>query len=288
MKQSLTIYNESIDKTITIGKTAPYLLQTFDGAGGLGTEIQEQKSNNQDGSYRFGATFQKRFITFTIMIMATTFESLLEKRREIQNVFNPKQELLLTYSNDTQEKEIKGYSEFSPRFSQEKGNYYQQALISFVCYDPFWEDILESSEFLSFNIPNFMFDLELTDEFEFETDGINAGKLYNDGDVATPVQIIFSGPASNPKIENLTTGEYIKVNKVLLEGQRLLIDTSFGKKSVQFDDGAGNITSAFNLIDINSSFFSLATGENTIKYTADAGVDVASLYIQYKNRYIGI
>ena len=52
-------------------------------------------------------------------------------------------------------------------------------------------------------------------------------------------------------ISNETTGEYIKVNKSLAEGQKLIITTGFGNKKVIFDDGTTR-SNAMGFIDLGS------------------------------------
>jgi phage-related protein len=120
-------------------------------------------------------------------------------------------------------------------------------------------------------------------------DGVGAMKgppiinIVNKGDVQTPVRIEFKGPATNPKISNRTTGEYIQVRRELAYGDVLIITTDFGAKRVEI-----NGQNVFNWIDLDSSFWQLQPGDNIIEYTSDVPVEPAAVLISYRNRYVGV
>ena len=70
--------------------------------------------------------------------------------------------------------------------------------------------------------------------------------------------------------------------------EKLIITTDFGNKKVIFDDGLGNQSNAFGLIDLNSTFFQLQVGDNEISYSADTGTTTAEVLIQWYNRFLGL
>ena len=101
--------------------------------------------------------------------------------------------------------------------------------------------------------------------------------------MATPVEIEFKGPAVNPTVSNLTTGEFIKVNRELGEEDVLTISTAFGRKYVRV-----NGKNAFHYIDLNSVFWSLAPGENILSYQSNNDSIKTRVTVKWKNRYVGI
>lgn len=284
--QSLVFTNDN--GTISVGQTAPYYLLSVTGIGGLGAEMQSQKAPFQDGSTYIDQQYNNRNITMNIHIVAADLTALNVLKRSISNIMKPKTESTLTYANGTTTKQITVYCESSPLWGTDKSEQHQQCFVSMIANNPFWVDILESSEEMAISIPVLSFDLEITDSFEFETNGINSVDIDNIGDEETPVTIYFKGPATNPKVFNETTGEYIQVTYTLLANEQLIINTAFGNKSVYFDDGTGVLVNAFGYINLNSVFFQLAIGTNRITYTCDTGFDTANVRLTYKNKFVGI
>ena len=275
--------------SIELGLKAPFILQTVDGIGNLTARRRTQQSPFQHGTTQIASYFNERDIGLTFTGLASSEADIIQLRRQVQKLFNPLIESTLTYIRGDYSKEIKCYAASTPKnISSEKTSFRQQFVVTLICNDPFWLDIEHSGEVMSFSIANFGFELEIEEEgVEFEVEGTNRTVIYNDGDIETPVEIIFEGPASNPKIINETTGEYIQVDAILGNNEKLIINTEFGNKQVIFDDGTTQIN-AFNLVTIDSTFWSLVQGENFVSYTADSGIDVANVTINYRNRYIGL
>lgn len=103
----------------------------------------------------------------------------------------------------------------------------------------------------------------------------------------TPVLVEFHGPAVNPVVTNVTTGERIKVNCTLAEGEILEINTDFGVKSVYRVTGS-NRESLNQVIDISSRFFWLRPGTNYLSYDSDNKETVHKVAITWHERYLGI
>lgn len=107
----------------------------------------------------------------------------------------------------------------------------------------------------------------------------------NEGHVPAPVLITINGACTNPRIDNISTGEYIQFNGLTMGADdRLEINTAFGEKSVHLN-GTINV---FNKLDWNSTFFSLQVGENEIKFWDDTGNPTAAIHFSYKNLFLTI
>ena len=102
------------------------------------------------------------------------------------------------------------------------------------------------------------------------------------------VSLKATGTVENPIIENLDTGEYIKVKRTLSEGDTLEINTAFGNKRVEIIKPDGSRENVFNYIDYESTFFSIESGDNTIKYDADVGNNNLDVSIYYTPMYLGV
>lgn len=110
--------------------------------------------------------------------------------------------------------------------------------------------------------------------------------ILNPGDVETPVEIYFRGPAASPRIINHRTGEYIQITRDLAESETLYINTGgvVPEIEIQTED---SIEDGWSYVDPSSIFWMLEPGDNMIEYSAGSlrskGVEVF-----YRARYLGI
>ena len=82
-----------------------------------------------------------------------------------------------------------------------------------------WQDLSESKEDISTEIGNLEFPLEIPAEgLELSIRTISfITNIYNQGDVDTPIKVKLkaTGTVINPIIENLDTGEFIRIKRTL-------------------------------------------------------------------------
>jgi Phage tail protein len=284
------IFTNSLGDSLEISESikSPYLLLALDGIGGADVSNKTQKSPYQDGVTFIDSNIEARFITFETAIFSYQNNSSLDLRRNIASIFNPKLGLgILRYENEDVIKEIQGIVDNGPIFpsgsDNRGGNLFQKARITLFCPSPYWRslDITEEPTFES------LFQFPFEGFFEM---GLQRDKriIDNDGDAPAPIYLEFFGPAVNPIITNNTTGEFIKVNQTLGEGEFMRVDTTPGNKSVEFVSPDGTITNVFNWIDLGSTFFQLIVGENEIEYSADSDIQGAVVNIRYNKLYVGI
>lgn len=284
--RSLKISNEI--GSFTLAQAKPYLLQTLDGIGGAEADIIVETSPFQEGATDINAFYRPRNITGTGMIIASSLSDLNTYKRLISSICNPKLLSTITYTNGTVTKEITGRAEYSPKWGTDKSERRQDFFFSFLCADPMWRDIDNTQVVLAIEEPMFIFPLLSDPTFMFGDTGTNRATLTNVGDIATPMNITFIGPATNPKLLNETTGDFVQVTVTLLSGEKLIIDTTPKAESVTFVDTFGEETDKISYIDLSSNFPLLEVGENEISFECDSGIDTATVSILYKNRYNGI
>ena len=104
----------------------------------------------------------------------------------------------------------------------------------------------------------------------------------NDGDVDTGmiITIIATGTVTNPKIYN-QNGEFIGVDDTLTVGDKVVINTYKGKKTI-----TKNGVSIFNKITSGSVFLRMETGTNVFSINADAGAQYMYFYVSFKRRFV--
>lgn len=230
--QKLTFTN-SRGESIILGNSAPYILSKIEGTGGVETEIQTTKAPYQDGSTAHDVILGERSIPVEGAVFAKTAEEMYALRKSLSRVLNPKyREGVLKYENDAGIHEIKAIAEESPKFSEKYDHSKKQLfIINFIAPNPFWLDTYEESEEMADWIGGLSFPLQLPVQFAGRSTQLNKA-IRNVGDVDAPITFEFSGPATNPKVYNANTGEYIQVNKDILADELLVVTTEFGNKKV--------------------------------------------------------
>lgn len=281
------IYINSKGQSVELGNTAPFIMLNHDGVGAVQAHVQMQKSPFQDGMTYIDSLLEVRPINIQLVIMAPSQNELFSKRAELVSVFSPKLGPgKLRYRTGNEEKEIDAVVELAPVFpngESNRGPTFQVAIISLLCPSPFWQDINTENVKLEDFVSNFRFSFHFPVRFASRGD---SRVLINSGDVPTPIKVTFKGEAINPKITNLTTGEFIRVNRSIPTDYSLVINTEFGNKTVEIIAPDGVTTNALGYIDLDSTFFELQTGENKFSFITDGGKP--EVYVEYKHKYLGV
>lgn len=94
------------------------------------------------------------------------------------------------------------------------------------------------------------------------------------------------GQIVNPILYNRTTGERLQIMKTMISGDRIIIDTREGHKSMINGDGSDE--SMMQYLDIGSKFIHLQPGINQVGFAADSGSKYIDLEFTYRNKYQGV
>lgn len=298
--QEITFKNAN-EKSITLKDTFPYLLQNLEGLGSPEISVLTQKGFQQNGTSYFGNLLNPRLISFRIVISADERSELIAMREKVFQVFNPgigKGELI--YINGEGRYQINCSVYVGPKEIISPGlrNASMQSFeIALFCPRPAWEIEKDSVEMVGFSggveflAPEVSLEGRNPFAFGYENSlmlGTQSDYVLIDykGTLAAPLLIVFEGPANLPKITKINTGEYVKVNLELFEGDKLYINTQPDAIDVYKEDSEGTKTPAFNYIDTDSSYFLLTPGENEISFSAGSGEP--TVHIKYFEQYVGV
>ena len=286
MSAEKVVYKNSRGQSIELTNRLPFLLESVEGRGGVEADVQTQTAPYQDGATYIDTLLSTRGLTLNVNIMADNRDELNSLRQSIGTVFNPKLGIgTLIYSNGATEREIEVVVDGSPAFpvGDAKGRWFQRTSINLVAPNPYWQDVAVENYKLEDFVGSFKFKFRLPVKFSARGD---SRVLFNKGDVPTPILVEFRGIAVNPKITNLETGEFIRVNRTIEQGYKLIIDTSFGQKRVEIVAPDGTTSNAFHYIDLDSTFFSLDLGETRFGFITEGGNP--EVYVTYKHRYLSV
>lgn len=114
--------------------------------------------------------------------------------------------------------------------------------------------------------------------------------IINTGTLPCGFVITFqaSGTVENPKIIDINTQEYIRLNHTMQAGETIRISTLDNNKTVRQIIGEDSINT-FNFLDFaNSTFLQFAVGTNYLRYDADSGLDNLSVEFKFDPRYLEV
>lgn len=280
MDKNLTLRLECNGQTLELGND-DFKIISIDGI-----ESSEYDINISDNALGDGGTFNRAIIKprpITIEFDYINIDNSEDVRQNLIKFFNPRFEGTLFVNSNGTERYIFYRVE---NFKNKRESLYDplNVVLDLICPEPNFNDILITKE-ISTWIGGWKFKFKLP--FRFKQKGQPRKNVYNSGHLDTSIKIIFQGPAVNPRVTNLTTGEFIQVNRTLTSDDILYINTKFGHKTVEIEHN-GKISDAFNYIDLDSSFFNLQTGDNLIEYSSQNELDPQNVEIKYREKFLGV
>lgn len=276
--------------TNEINGHTPFMLMKFEGFGEVDALVQTQKSPYQDGSTHIDSLLEERTPYLEFVIRADNYAELSLYRKQVSRVFNPKIKGKFELTHDDQAYVIDAHAEHVPAFTEEdRTGGVQTASVNLVCPNPYWQSPTVTEEPMAAFVELFEFPSDYWEVgedgdlyFEMGTEG-HTRMFMNNSDAPVPIKIKIKGPTLNPTLTNLTTDEFIKINRELKEDDILEISTESGNKYILL-----NGEDVFNWIALGSTFWELQEGRNEVQYTADAGQESATLTIEWQEQFVGV
>ncbi|MCL2671964.1 MAG: phage tail family protein [Clostridiales bacterium] len=245
----------------------------------------------QHGADWLGTYADERIIGFSFYVHDQEAEEFYRYRREFGKVANPLLgDCTIRYVNDYRARRIRAHCTQLPKEQAHFGTL-RQYYAEFTASSAFWESDVEHAARMNEIVGGWT----LPFNFMGGEPGINFGTaqsrvtIDNDGDQAMPVRIEISAGAINPKVRLTSTGEFIKVNKDVPVGKKMIINTAYGNKSAILVDAVTGekISDAFSLLAPGSTFFSVPLGRQTLVYTSDDAY-LADVWVYWRNLYLAV
>ena len=260
-----------------------------DGFGGTDNEIQTRRGAYQDGTTLQTVRLSPRTLMIRFLILAADRAGVEQKRRRIAAAFNPRNGLgtLVWTQEDGSQYALRCVAlSGSPTFlagRTSQGRSWQEVIVDLQAPDPCWFDATATTLPLAGLTGGATFPISFPCIFAVQG---STRVIINEGDIAAPIRIEIPGPCPNPVVDNLTTGEQIALTLDVLEGQTVLIDTTYGNLLCRLQASNGTQTNAMQYLTPESTFWQLAPGENIVTFSTPSGsVEVA---IEYASRYTGV
>jgi len=280
-KDTRIIYKNELGGEIEFSPFSVFYLEQFEEE--TKNNIVTNKTNMIHGNNFISSSLDSRYITISGIIEKNAITEVLTNK--LLKTINPTLSGKLFYTNKTENKEIDCRVEEIPIVVSNSG------LIKFeiglVALNPFWKN-KEKVEYISLLTPQLKFPIAIPKK------GICFGRrksileteVNNIGDVESGFRVLFKAKSSvtNPKIFNVLTGEYIKINYEMAKGDSIEVVNYPEKKSITIN----SIVNGFKYLDINSDFFTLEVGKNKIGYIADINTINLDVILYYTPRFLGV
>ena len=261
---------------------SPRYLAMLTGTGPPAATINRAKVSVADGTRFNSATVNERELLLTIYLVRDAARARLNLYRFIAT----KSHVKIYYQANGLNVYIEGYVESAEVNPWEEK---QNMQVSIICPMPFWQDVdatyTDASQVA--RLFEFPFSIEAAG---VELSTVNAGAstlIENGGTVESGVTFVITATVrtANPRVHNLSTGEFIGVHATLEPGDQLEICTVTGSKRVTHIRG-GVRTNYINTVMVGSSWLQMAIGANEYSYAVDSGE--CELGIYHTNMYTGV
>lgn len=262
--------------------TSPRYLAMLTGTGPSAATINRAKVSVADGTRFNSATVNERELLLTVYIL----RDIARARLNLYRFIATKSRVKIYYQADDLDVFIEGYVETAEVNPWEEN---QNVQVSIICPMPFWQDVDSTYTDASQVTKLFEFPFAIEEEgVELSTVNTGASTLIeNNGTVEAGITFVVTATVQsiNPRIHNLSTGEFIGVHATLEPGDQLEICTVVGSKRVtHIRDGIR--TNYINTLMMGSSWLQMVVGANEYSYTVDAGE--CSLGVYHTNMYTGV
>lgn len=257
-----------------------------------GIDADHSLSSGNNGAMYMGGRLRERNMSLIGCLNISPSRFQVEKRK-LCSIINPLHLVRVINENYT----IEGYPVSTVKFAyndEENITGLYKFVIDIVCPDPYWKDITKNKSEIALWKGMFHFPLLIPKQ-----KGIIMGlkqpslivNVYNKGHVETGMMIEFraKGTLSNPSLFNVNTRESIKINKSMVAGEVIKVNTNYGEKRIE-NILNGVTTNILNLIDLGGgdTFLQLDVGDNLLRYDADINPSNLEINIYFSPKYLGV
>ena len=302
MIRSITIDPDGYDR-MTLSLTDPWsqevVIKDIDGLGPTKGELSMEYFATGNRSFFKGARLSRRNVTMTLVPYGDNIERI---RQKLYNYFIVTQELTMEVETEFRNVKARFYVESCETdiFSNQV-----EMNVSLISLSPYWSGLSSIKEViagLAAEEPKFEFpfhsDAPPNDIIFGEIGWTRSKRITNLGDVKTGVlmTLTFNGDVKNLRITNTMANEQMRFFKEtpFLAGERLIIDSRFGLKSITHINASNVYSAAYGVQTWDSSWMYIYPGINDfrLEYQRPDGLytieDSVELVIEYEPQYRGI
>ncbi len=274
--------------------TPDYVLNSVDW-GVVESTHHSYKYVNQIGVYVTGSSLETRKVTIIGWIIADTELMMTQRKGVLNRFFNPQQAVDLFYKTYV----LRFLPDNSVRYSvvtAENNEVMCKFQITGFCPDPLFSEQVENKIVAASTQGMFHFPLVIKPQpnppggivFGLRQPSLIVG-ITNSGSVSVGMKIVFraKGSLDSPSLINVNTQQYFKVNKSMVAGEEIEVNTIIGEKKI-IGTVNGVSSNYFKYRDLNSTWLQLDVGDNLFRYDAVENIDNLEVYMYYNNKYLEV
>ena len=284
-----------VETILDDGENGVYLLG-HDGFGMPAFHRLEERGLLQHGVTDRGYLLDARTINLVIGVKGTSLENFYQKRYQMINQFKPSEQAgILRWKLGGVTRQINGYLVGGLELSDgDRDHLFQKIPISIKCPDPTWYD--PSGKLLEFGVGggSDTFEVPLVIPMTVGASSISSSQsIVYSGSVRSFPVISITGPISNCKIVNNTTGDVLDFTGVTIPADRTYtIDLRYGRKTVVDDLGNNQISKLTTDSDLATWCLEAdpvaAGGSNSIGVSGSNVTAETAIRLTFYERYIGL
>lgn len=265
-----------------------YQILKIEGLTPPAAEIHTIVSANAHGSTYKAAKIEPR----NLVLQIKPCGNIEENRLRLYEYFATSDWCKIYFRNSKRSVAIEGYTETieSDLFTNN-----QVLQISILCPEPFFKDVSESVRDISKEQAIFEFPFEVPIQELIEFSAFNRDRFtcvvnYGEADTGMTVEIenISSGTLPIPVIRNYITGESLIINGHFNVGEKIVINTNIGQKSIIKISNKGVESNILNEFNLNSTWLQLRKGANHFTYDYNGYDKFYKINIRYLSTYLGV
>lgn len=251
---------------------------------------------NQIGVTVISASYKSRNIDISGFIIANSESEMTERKRRINNFFSPFHEYLVKYK----EYQIKMRIDSSVRYTNTEERNNNEVVcrfkISGICPYPLFSLFRDVQINVGKYVDLFHFPFYVAEEkpilFAVRSIGMYRKRIItNTGQL--PIGFKFTmeatdGEVVNPSLYNFTTGEHFTIEKTLVQNEMVEVNTNTGFKSIIGKIGSQPPINYFQYISDDSSWLTLALGNNLIGYDTTSGQDSLKITMEISPQFVEV
>jgi hypothetical protein len=243
--------------------------------GQIGDTFSSTKVNNRDisivGYVYYVLTDDERKRISRDRVDDYVYNIIKSKKETLNNVVNPQDNIRITIGNYY----IDGKPSATVKYGvgrEENNIYFCKFLINIFCANPMFKKVTRTEGNLAGSIPTFHFPLYFNiDQVVGTRVDYQVIILNNEGNVPIggKIHIKANAVVVNPVVENISTEEFIKINKTLQPGEVVTIDTTDGPNKGVWGEYNGVYKDYFQYWNFSNTWLKFLPGNTILGYTSD-------------------
>ncbi|OSP88255.1 hypothetical protein B9W73_02670 [Lactococcus lactis] len=287
------VYKNTNGEQVVLGQEPPFLVTSKKGFAQVDNVITKQTQYGLDGSILINQQLDDKELEIEGEFIASDSSDLENKKTQLASIFNPKLAGTLTYFPDNGG--VYYLDVLVEKFSMNESstNLSQVYSINFLSLDSYWVDKNQADKLIPLSTlkKNLTFPLRISTGFTFAVrSSNNIQTIVNDGDVSVGMIVLleFTGEVTNPKVLNVTTGEYFRLENTYTVGEIIRIVTLRGEKEVLLTTSDGTEQNNLEFWDEDSIFLQLDKGNNFFQLQADSGSENMIGTVRISPKVLGV